>query len=65
MTSDCESVRVVVFALVGREGPVISDPTEADVESAFRHLKWCRTCRSALSPEDLSLFIRNAILERE
>ena len=65
MPSACDSVRTIISSLLGREGIVLSNMTEADVESAFKHLKWCRACRSTLSPEDRARFLSNAILERE
>ena len=65
MSSDCGSIQTIVSTLLGRERPGLPDPTEAEVETAFRHLKRCASCRSSLSAEDRARFIRNAILERE
>jgi hypothetical protein len=65
MPSDCNSIQAIVSTVLGKETPGLPDPTEAEVESAFRHLKLCASCRSALSAEDRAKFIRNAILERE
>ena len=65
MSSDCESIRAVVSFLVGKDATRTKDPTEAEVESAFRHLKWCRACRSTLTADERARFIHSAILERE
>ena len=65
MPSDCGSIQAIVSSLLGKEQPGSADPTEAEVEKAFRHLKRCASCRSSLSVEDRARFIRNAILERE
>ena len=65
MPSECMSIQTIVTTLLGKEAPGFSEPTEAQVETAFRHLKRCASCRSSLSIEDRAKFIRNAILERE
>jgi len=65
MPSECDPIQAVVSILLGRETGDRPDVPEADVESAFRHLKWCRACRSALSTEDRMRFIHSAITERE
>ena len=65
MSSECDSIHTTVTTPLGNETPGFSEPTEAQVETAFRHLKRCASCRSSLSIEDRAKFIRNAILERE
>ena len=65
MPSECGSIQTIVSTLLGKEAPGLPDPTEAQVETAFRHLKRCASCRSTLSVEDRAKFICNAILERE
>ena len=65
MSSDCGSIQTIVSTLLGKKASGLPDPTEAEVETAFRHLKRCASCRSSLSAEDRAKFIRNAIIERE
>ncbi|HVE40156.1 MAG TPA: hypothetical protein VNM14_09730 [Planctomycetota bacterium] len=65
MPSECRSIEKIISTLLGREAPGLPEPTEAEVEIAFRHLKRCAPCRTSLSAEDRAKFIRNAILERE
>jgi hypothetical protein len=65
MPSDCGSIQKIVSTILGKEAPGLPDPTEGEVERAFRHLKLCAPCRSSLSAEERAKFIRNAILERE
>ena len=64
MSSDCDPILAIIRIVLGKThapGPVSED----DVERAFRHLKWCRACRSSLSDDDRVNFLTNAILERE
>ena len=65
MPSDCDTNRTIVSALIGDGGVESGEVTEEAIESAFRHLKRCSTCRSALSAEERARFIRNVILQRE
>jgi LSD1 subclass zinc finger protein len=65
MPSECGSIQTIVSTLLGKGEPEFKEPSAADVESAFRHLKRCASCRSSLSAEDRAKFIRCAILERE
>jgi predicted anti-sigma-YlaC factor YlaD len=64
MPADCTSAQEVVSFLLGKR-PERSDVSEAEIESAFRHLKRCHACRGTLNANEQARFIHHAILERE
>jgi hypothetical protein len=65
MIAECAPFLATINVLLGKETRDHGEVSEAEVESAFRHLKWCRNCRSALTPDDRARFITSAIQERE